>query len=349
MNLHGKKILIIKLRYIGDTLSIVPVVENLRQKISDVIIDVIVNRGTEELISRHPDIRKLWVYNRKLAKNSIISSVIYHIKFIRQLRAEKYDVVVDFTHGDRAAFLSFMTGASQRITYQHSSTLSHILMNHVIRSNPFEHHIVDYQLQALTYFGMDNFKRGMKLYIPESSESKVDHLLSVSGIGRDSLNVMIHPGAKRRLRQWRPERFAEIARRLSEKYRAVIILIGGPEDGNLLDKVEEYMEFQSSFSSVDLSLLEMAALLSRCHLFIGNDSAPAHVAAGVKCPNLTLFGPTFPHMWRPLSPIGEVVFKDVPCCGCMQKSCIRPEKTCMDLIEVDEVWEKVEGLMKEAG
>ena len=109
--------------------------------------------------------------------------------------------------------------------------------------------------------------------------------------------------------------------------------------------MESYLGFQASFKSTDLTLLEMAGLLKRCQLFIGNDSAPGHIAAAVNCPTLTLFGPTFPHMWRPISSMGEVVFKNVPCCGCRQENCIRPEKNCMDMIGVDEVWEKVEELL----
>jgi len=116
-HLKGKKVLIIKLRYIGDTLSIIPVVENLKAKAPDVTVDVMVNRGTEELVTHHPDIRKLWIYERRTAKKNILTSISYHKNLIKQLRSEKYDSVIDFTHGDRAAFLSFITGATQRITY----------------------------------------------------------------------------------------------------------------------------------------------------------------------------------------------------------------------------------------
>ena len=64
---------------------------------------------------------------------------------------------------------------------------------------------------------------------------------------------------------------------------------------------------------------------------------------GVK--GLGLFGPTFPKLWRPYSPVGEVIFKDVPCCGCLQESCIQPDQNCLDLIEVDEVWEKIKQML----
>jgi len=344
-DITGKKVLIIKLRYIGDTLSIIPVVENLKKKAPDVTVDVMVNRGTEELVTHHPDIRKLYVYERGTAKKNLITSISYHKNFIKQLRSEKYDFVIDFTHGDRAAFLSFMTGAPQRITYQNSSTLSLLLMNQIIPSDPSKYHIVDFQLESLKLLGMNHFNRKMTIHIPESSASEIDHLLSVSGIADDSIRVAIHPGARGKLRQWPPERFAEIANRLKDNYQATILLIGGPGEDDLIKTVGAHMKSPPSFKSTQLSLLEIAALLKRCQLFIGNDSAPGHIAAAVNCPNLTLFGPTFPHMWRPLSSVGEVVFKNVPCCGCIQKRCLHPEIFCMDQIEVDEVWEKIQQLV----
>ncbi|MFH0844926.1 MAG: putative lipopolysaccharide heptosyltransferase III [Pseudomonadota bacterium] len=345
INLAGKKGLIIKLRYIGDTLSIAPVVDNFKEKVPDAIVDVMVNKGTEEVLAYHPGIRRLWTYDRHMAKKDIISSIVYHRRLIRLLRGEKYDFVIDFTHGDRAAFLAFMTGSPERITYQESSILSRLLMNRVIQSDPNKHHIIDYQLQALRLFGLNTFKRNLKIHIPESAYQKIHYILSERGLYPEVVKVVIHPGARGRLRQWRPERFAEIALRLKEGYNAHIILIGGPSETDLIRELERHMGFIASFSSNDLTLIELAALLSKCSLFIGNDSAPAHLAAAVDCPNVTLFGPTFPHMWRPLSPVGEVVFKCVPCCGCRQESCIRPENNCMDLIQQDDVWKSVEKLL----
>jgi len=292
----------------------------------------------------HPGVTKLWAYDRQLAKKNIASSIYYHLKLIKDLISRNYDCVLDFSHGDRAAFLSFMTNAPYRISYAKSSTFSRLLMNRFVRSDPFNHHIVDYQLQSLRLFGMNHFGKEIKLHLPDSLQARIDNLLSGLGITLNSFTVAIHPGARGRLRQWPPERFAEIATRLRTSYKAAIILIGGPGEKALVEEVEGYMGFPASFKSNDLSLTEVGALFSRCHLFIGNDSAPAHIAAAVGCPNLTLFGPTFPHMWRPLSPVGEVVFKNVPCCGCRQESCIRAENTCMELIEVDEVWQKAEGM-----
>jgi ADP-heptose:LPS heptosyltransferase len=107
------------------------------------------------------------------------------------------------------------------------------------------------------------------------------------------------------------------------------------------------MGFKAAFRSCELSLLEMAAVFSECHLFIGNDSGPGHIAAAVGCATLTLFGPNYPDSCRPYNSLGEVIFKNLPCCGCRQEEdrCVRPDNTCMDLIEVSEVWMKVKMML----
>jgi predicted lipopolysaccharide heptosyltransferase III len=342
----GKKLLLIKLAYIGDTVSLLPVVENLREKAPHHTVDVMVNGGSEELLAYHPGIRKVWSYDRRRAKRSAFSSVAYHARIIRRLRAERYDTVIDYTYGDRSSFLSFMTGARQRITYQSTNTLSRLLMTHFIPLDPLKHHIVDCQLESLKSLGIQEFDRKMTAHIPPDLLSEMDHRLYDSGIGPDRLKVVIHPGARKRLREWRPERFGEIGRRLRDLYCAAIILIGGPGDEASVENAEKAMGSKAEFKSTGLSLLELAAVLRRSHLYIGNDSGPGHIASAVHCPTLTLFGSTYPQIWRPMNSEGEVVFKNVPCCGCRQETCIRPEANCMDLIDVEEVWEKAVKLLR---
>jgi predicted lipopolysaccharide heptosyltransferase III len=347
VNLDKTKLLIIKLAYIGDTISIIPVIENLKEKAPGVTLDVMVNRGSEELLKHHPSIRKVYAYDRKTAKKNLRSSLLYNAKLFRALRSERYSTVIDYTLGDRSSFISFLTGAGSRISYENSSRLSHLLMNHFIDLDPFDYHIVDYQLQALRLFGLDSFKRSMSIHIPETVDSEIEGMLSSSGNSRESLKVAIHPGARKKTRQWDPQRFGMIARRLTKEHGARIILIGGPGEDELVDEVEREMGSKACIKSTELSLLQMAALLRRCSLFIGNDTAPGHIAGAVGCATLTLFGPNFPHLWRPLSPMGEVLFKNLPCCGCRHEEelCIRPGNSCMELITVEEVWEKVSTML----
>jgi len=346
-SLSGKKVLIVKLRYIGDTLSIAPVAASLAREAPGVRIDVLVNQGTEAVLAHDPNIHRLWTYDRRRAKGSLRASVGYHIDFFRKLRPRHYDVILDFTHGDRAAFLCFLIGAPLRVTYRDASRLSRLLMNRIVDAEPIDFHIVDYQLQALKLLGITEFDRTLKMVIPAVVQDRVDRLLDRHGIGEKQTTVVIHPGAGGPLRQWKPQRFGRIAGRLAERPETAVLLIGGPGDGTLVDRVAAHMQTVPAFQSTGLDLLETAALIRRCDLFIGNDSAPAHMAAAVGTASLTLFGPTWPHMWRPLSPNGRVIFKEVPCRACRQEHCVRPEQTCMDMIGAEEVWQAVREMLSE--
>ncbi len=348
MTLEGKKILILQLLYIGDTIAIIPLVENLKNNVPSLTVDIMVNQGTESLLAHHPDIRKVWTYDRKSAKRNILSELRYSANLIKRLRSEKYDVVISLTVGDRASFLSFATGAPLRLTHYSPSRLSRLLMNqfvHLEGDKPL--HFVDYNLELLRFWGISNYHKNFTIHIPPPVAAEVDRQLAGAGISEGSLLVALHPGARKKWRQWPPERFAQIARLLRDRFHAAIILVGGPDEEELVRSVESNMGFPPALRSNSLNLLEMAALFARCHLFIGNDSAPGHIASAVACPTLTLFGPTFPQLSRPYGAGGEVIFKNLPCCGCRQEEefCLRPENTCMHLIEVDEVWEKVETLL----
>ncbi len=349
VDLDGKRILIVKLRYIGDTLSIVPVVENLRRLAPGARVDVMVNRGTEPVVAHHPFIGKTWVYDYGLAKKSSLESVRYQWNLIQDLRSVRYDVVVDFTHGDRAALLCFLTGAPVRVTHHHAGTLSRWLMNRRVESDPKAHHIVDHQLASLRELGLEGFERSLSLHVPDSVRRAVDERVRQAGLSNHRPWAAVHPGARGPLRLWPAERFAEIVQRLQSRTPAAVLLLAGPGEDALLAEVKAHLDREPELCSCDLSLLETGELLRRCTLFAGNDSAPAHLAAAAGCPTVTLFGPTFPHMWRPLSPGGEVVFKDFPCCGCRQESCERPTSSCMDAIGVEEVWGCVARVLARSG
>ncbi len=349
VNLNGKRILIVKLRYIGDTLSMVPVADNLKRLSPGTIVEVLVNRGTEPVVEHHPCIDRTWTYDYALSKKICYESIKYQFDLIKTLRSRRYHAVIDYTHGDRAALLCYLTGAPIRVTHQHADRLSHWLMNRFVDSDPAANHIVDHQLASLKVLGLDGFERKLGLHVPDSVKRSVDRRVDRAGLSAERPWVVIHPGARGDLRRWKSDRFGEIGRRLQATTDLSVLLLGGPGEGPLLEEVKAHMERAPDFCSADMSLLETGELLSRSSLFIGNDSAPAHIAAAAGCPTLTLFGPTFPHMWKPLSPLGEVIFKDVPCCGCRQETCIRPEDSCMDLIGVDEVWDRVVLILERIG
>jgi heptosyltransferase II len=97
------------------------------------------------------------------------------------------------------------------------------------------------------------------------------------------------------------------------------------------------------------TLAELAALLSRCTLFLGGDSGPLHLASGVGIPSVSLYGPTDPSTNGPIGPNSRVIRAAVDCSPCYDLSgppeCRRGDVICMGAIAVDQVWPAVREML----
>jgi ADP-heptose:LPS heptosyltransferase len=151
--------------------------------------------------------------------------------------------------------------------------------------------------------------------------------------------VTVHPGASWKPRAWLPERFAAIADWVEAHYDARVVYVGSAGERD----VEAAVRSRTRGSAVPmfgtLSIPELAALLRRSRLLIGNDSGIAHLAAACGTPVVALFGPQDPRRFRPWAEPGRAValHHPVPCFPCDQTRCVRPELPCVNLIEIAEV------------
>ncbi len=344
VGIHGiKRILIIKLRYLGDTLTLLPVIHSIKKSFPSTAVDVLVEKPSHEILSFHPDIDNVFVFDRETATKNSYSMLKYYKSLIKNLRSREYDLAIDYTFADRSAVIQFLTGAKYRVTYHHGSNLSKLLQNIVLTSDFKTSHVVDVQLKVLELLGIKERIRKIQLHVDQGLEDKVKKLLRNKG--RYSFTVAIHPGAQRMVRVWRPERYSEICERLIQRYQANVVLIAGPNESELLKRIRDGISFEPLYCGTDLNLKELAAMIKQCDFFLGSDSGPAHVAAGVGVPTITLFGPTYPQTWLALSDPSLYIHKELECCGCRQLQCIRPHNSCMDQITVEEVWEKVEEMV----
>ena len=111
-------ILLFKLRYIGDVLMTTPAVRLLRQSYPDAHITMVVNKGTEDVIRHNPNIDRILTIDRDSVKKApVYKRLYYNLQFLRKLRGMRYDISIDFASGDRATFLSLLSGVPYRIGF----------------------------------------------------------------------------------------------------------------------------------------------------------------------------------------------------------------------------------------
>jgi len=111
--------------------------------------------------------------------------------------------------------------------------------------------------------------------------------------------VAVHPGSGSDRKNWPAEKFAVVARWLVEKRGAQLLVVQGEADTTVVGEFLRLIKPQTARIAVGLNLVELAALLEQCVLFLGNDSGITHMAAAVGIPTIALFGPfSFP-IWKP--------------------------------------------------
>ena len=110
-----KRILVIKLRHIGDVMLTIPVFRALRENFPDSHISALVNSGTEEVLSGNHLIDEIIIFDRNIKKMNTAMRCIKELSFLKQIRMKGFDMTVDLTSGDRAAMVSFASGARYRL------------------------------------------------------------------------------------------------------------------------------------------------------------------------------------------------------------------------------------------
>jgi len=157
--------------------------------------------------------------------------------------------------------------------------------------------------------------------------------------------VTLHPGASWGPRAWRPEHFAGVARGILARDREHVLFVGSSEERALGDRLRALVGAPRAHFLFGAPLREVAAILERSALFIGNDSGIAHLAAATGCRVIALFGPQDPRRFRPWSERAIVLHMPVPCFPCRQVVCVMPEHPCVNLNTVEEVMRSVEALL----
>jgi len=169
-------------------------------------------------------------------------------------------------------------------------------------------------------------------------------------ISPSQMVVGIGPGSKWKTKQWFPERYAELASNLVEDYRCQLMWFGSPEEVPLIKSIQAKVKGTPMEQGIcvagEYSLEQSMALLSRCDLFIGNDSGLTHVASGMGCRVVVLYGSTTPSLgFEPWGPHSTVEVSGLPCRPCHvhgRNSCPLKHFKCMQDMTVD----LVEGAVK---
>lgn len=326
-------ILVIKLRYIGDVLLATPVFRSLKNAYPKAKLTVVVNQGAEDILAHHADVDDILVVKK--------DSLFAQVRFLFEIRRRQFDCVLDLTDGDRSALLAWFSGAPVRLGFNDERRWRGVFYTQVAQLPAGGGHRVDHDLAVLQPLSIPSVGTMPTLTVSMEDEQVADRILKEVGIaqqGNESRLVMLQPAARYWFKAWPEDRFVELADRLATEYGCHVLIGGGPQDVELAGRICRQTRVACSVVAGRTTLLQYAALLKRCALFIGNDSGAMHIAAAMGTPLVALFGPSNPSEWGPRCDQAEVIYKGLDCRACFHPTCRRGESNCMRLITVDEVY-----------
>jgi len=356
---NAKKILVVNMRYIGDTVWTIPFIRNLKRNLPHAEVSALVNTGGEVFLDAMPEISEVICFDRKKLKGG--KHFFRNLGFLSGLRKKRFDAVFVLSNSDRPTIISYATGAEIRIGFRSDNRWrKHLLSEKHTWDRERNPHMIDYYLQALTDSGLKVYDRTLAIDIPAGAVGKLKEKLggghrplragtACHEMGHGRKAVVVHPGARGPLRQWGAENFAEVINALHGRYK--IFLIGGPGEEDIVKGVMQRLKSPPDIASTDLGLMEFAALCSKSDLFIGNDSAPIHIAAASGLFVIGIYGPTVSKYCGPWTD-RKFLFdmSDAPCRPCMQDACACAEfKTCLKDIRPADVAGKAENILGALG
>lgn len=310
-----KRIVLIKPCCMGDVLMATAAITALREALPNTQIDMAVGPWSRPAVANNPRLNSLVDF-----PEATLKSIGSYMRMVRQIRRGRYGAALVL---DRSPLLNLLPAlADVPIRAGLDSDGRGIGLTHPIPcpGNSVRHE-VEWYLDVVRALGLPTRREVALEFYPTDSEKERTTILLSEAIGEDGESesgcVAIHlgggsnPGMKLLSKRWQPGGWARIADWLAETYEPTILLLGGPgkEDRKAAEEVKSAL-FPATLPYVvdmvgKLEWGEMAALIKRCNLFLGNDTGAMHLATAVSTPVVALFGPSDPARYGPWDPSGR--------------------------------------------
>jgi heptosyltransferase-3 len=289
-----RRVLLIRLRSIGDTVLMTPCLSAIKSFRPDIEITALSEPLSAPLLEDHPLVDNLIVVAPDLASRA---------RAIARLRGRGLDVAFNMHGGSTASIIAALSGARHTIGYGDYG-LSWLLRArapspHLILGRAGMHS-VEQQLALLSWAGVPApTEARLSLAATPEAEARVSERLDEMGLTRGEAGfALVAPAAAFESKRWPAEGFAAVVDYLNEMWGLKSVIIAGPGQGPIAEQVAAASRSGAAVLT-RLSLKELVALTALARLFVGNDSGPMHIAAALSRPLVVVFGSSDEAVWHP--------------------------------------------------
>jgi heptosyltransferase II len=331
------KMIVRATNWVGDAIMALPALRALRGRFPEAHVSVVARPYVADIYRDQNICDQLVAYDPRAAHAGLSGRE----RLAEELRSQKFDVAVLLQNAFDAAWLAWRAGVHERIGYARDGR-SVLLTKAVPVPRPGEipAHEQFYYLELLRRAGLVDNPTGenfISLNVNQEAKRRAGAQLASAGARADAMRIAVGAGASYgSAKCWPPERFAHVADRLTAEFDADVILFGTAAENPVTAAIASAMKHPPIDLAGKTAIAELPALLSQCHMFIGNDSGAMHVAAAVGLPVVAVFGPTDPGGTAPVTPRCTVVQDKPYCSPCFLRRCPTDHR-CMTRVSPDAV------------
>lgn len=359
------RVLIIKLGAIGDLLMITPAVRAIKKNNPNAHISLLAGRSAKSAIKDNPYIDELIECDDYIIyKARLLQKARYVFSLISMLRKRKQDIVFVFHRDWQFNFFAFLCGIPERIGFDRNGEGKFLTKK--VRISGIKHNIDQY-LEVIKASGIRDDGKGMDFIISSEAELAADEILTKSGLKKGDIKIGILAGGASNIKtempikRWPLENYVELSNKMiADGYK--VILLGSESDKPNAEAIlknvpEGFNRGNAAKDIIDLTgkttLEETAAVMKRCAVIVTHDSGPMHLASAVGMPVISIFGPTDPREYYPLSCNSYYFWnvENIECAPCYEDGrfpdCNDP--ICMKAVTVEHVYEKVKDIIGTRG
>jgi lipopolysaccharide heptosyltransferase II len=337
-----RAILILRLRLIGDVVFTTPLVRALRRAYPGARIAYVVEESAEPVVRTNPSLDEVIVAPRRRGLRRLRDDWA----LARRLRRGRFDLAIDLHGGPRSAWLTWLSGAPERIGYEIQGR-SWMYTRRVARPRDLRpRHSVLNQWDVLSAIpgwreaAPDPVRDAVDMPVAAEAEKRIDARLARAGVTAAHALILCHVSAGNPFRRWPEASFVEtVAALAAAAPDRRIVLSSGPSDREAAARIAAAAKARLGADAarvVDLGefdLQELRALVARSRLFIGGDTGPLHIAGTTRTPVVGIYGPTLAARsapWRdPAVPTISIEMEGLPCRPCDQRACAPGDFRCL--------------------
>ena len=331
-----KRILIVNVNWLGDTLFATPFIRALKENYPDSYIVIFTHPRCKEILEGNPYINEIIVYDEKGRQRGLVGS----FSIISQLKSKRFDTAFILRRSLNRSMLLFLSKIPERIGFDNRKT--GFLLTKRIQRPPENLHRVEHFLSILRPLGINPRSVNYEFFISEKARRLARELLKNEGLEGADPFIAVNPGGNWDLKRWPAENFARLGDEIISRLKMKVVLTGSEKDMGLCREIAGLMKGQPVLLCGKTGLKTLAAVFERAKWVVSNDSGPMHIAVAVKAAVVALFGPPSPEITGPYGGGAyKILHKKTDCeIPCYNLSC--EDSRCMKAIRVEDVIEAIE-------